>query len=223
MFLTIEQIKAARALLKWNQKELASHAGLHDDQIHSFESGRTRSLEVLESIHKAFVSHNLDFVDGGVVRKKYEIRTLHGQQGFWDFYDDIYETIRTHGGDILVNNVDERLFFKWLGKEKWDSHVARMDKLEFQQRLIICEGDMNFAADFKTTEYRWAAPNEFSPTPFYLYGHRLAMLMFEENDVSVFIIDQPKITESYRILFNAAWERAKVPPAKPAAKGRKKE
>lgn len=214
MFLSIEQIKAARALLKWNQKELATHAGLNDDQVHSFESGRTRSLDVLEAIHRAFLAHGLEFVDGGVVRRKYEIRTLQGQQGFWDFYDDVYDTIREHGGDILVHNVDESLFVKWLGEKRWQ-HKERMRKLSnFQQKIIIREGDMNFAANYATTQYRWAPKQEFSATPFYLYGKKLAMISFEPDNVHVFVIDQPKITESYRVLFMAAWERAILPPEK---------
>ena len=221
MFITIEQIKAARALLQWNQKELAARAGLNDDQVHSFESGRTRSLEVLESIHRALTAHGLDFVDGGVVRRKHEIKVLQGQKGFWDFYDDIYETIKREGGDILVHNVDEVLFVKWLG-EKLHPHIGRMGKLaNFKQKIIIREGDMNFVVNLPATQYRWAPKGEFSPTPFYLYGTKLAMMIFEENDVSVFIMDQPKITESYKVLFMAAWDRARIPPV-PAGEGAKK-
>jgi transcriptional regulator with XRE-family HTH domain len=212
MFLTIEQIKAARALLKWNQKELAQHARLNDDQVHSFESGRTRSLEVLEAIHKAFSAHGLAFIDDGVVRRKYEITTYQGQQGFWDFYDDIYETIRGNGGDILVHNVDESLFSKWFGDAFWAKHNKRMKALDnFEQKIIIREGDMNFLADFATTQYRWASKSEFTSTPFYLYAHKLAMIIFEENDVFIFVIDHPRITESYKVLFLSAWARAKTP------------
>lgn len=220
MFITIEQIKAARALLKWTQKELAEHAGLHDDQVHSFEAGRTRSLDVLEAIHKTFLKHGLAFIDDGVVRRKYEIRSLHGQQGFWDFYDDIYETMRDHGGDIFVHNVDESLFVKWLTQPFWKKHSARMKKLrKFDQKIIIREGDTNFVADFESTQYRWASARDFTPTPFYLYGPKLAMIVFAENTVDVFIIDQPDITKSYRDLFMIAWERAKPVTA---GKGRAK-
>jgi transcriptional regulator with XRE-family HTH domain len=212
VLITIQQIKAARGLLEWNQEELANHAGLHVDQVRRFEVGKSKTLEILEAIYKAFTIQGIEFIEEGVRKRKYEIRVLQGQQGFWDFYDDIYETIRKQGGDIFVHNVDETLFTKWLGEKRF-SHRERMHKLtNFEQKIIIREGDMNFAVNYASTQYRWASANEFSPTPFYLYGERLAMVMFEDDNVSVFILDQPKITESYKILFMAAWERAKVPP-----------
>jgi len=213
VLITVQQIKAARALLEWTQEELANHAGLHVDQVRRFEVGKSQTLEVLQGIHKAFAAQSLEFIPDGVRKRKYEIRVLHGQKGFWDFFDDVYETMKAHGGDILVHNVDESLFLKWVGEEFWPRHRDRMSKLgNFDQKIIICEGDDNFIADFSTTQYRWADRKEFSPNPFYLYGQKLAMVTFEKDDISIFIIDQPKITESYRMLFMGAWDRAKVPP-----------
>jgi transcriptional regulator with XRE-family HTH domain len=212
VLITIPQIKAARGLLDWTQEDLANRAGLHVDQVRKFEIGKAQKIGILDAIYKAFTAQGLDFVDGGVVQRKYEIRTLHGQAGFWEFYDDVYETVREHGGDIFVHNVDESLFVKWLG-ERDALYDERMGGLSnFKQKIIIREGDTNFAASFGTTEYRWAAKGEFhSSTPFYLYGKKLAMIMFDPNDVSIFIIDQPRIAESYRTLFLSSWERAAVP------------
>jgi transcriptional regulator with XRE-family HTH domain len=209
MFITIQQIKAARALLDWTQEDLANHAGLNIDQIRRFEAGRSRPLEVLENTYRTFISHGLAFLEEGVIKKKNEIRVLRGQQGFWDFYDDVYETIRTGGGDIFVHNVDESLFVKWLGEKDalYDERMSALDN--FRQKIILKEGDTNFAAPFKTTEYRWAAKGDFhASAPFYLYGHKLAMIMFDPEDVSVFILDQPRIADSYKTIFLSAWERA---------------
>lgn len=212
MLITFHQVKAARGLLGWTQDELAAKAGLEVSQVRRFERGESKTLDILEAIHIAFGNHGIEFIPDGVRKKKYEIRVLQGQQGFWDFYDDIYETIRAHGGDILVHNVDETVFIRWLG-EKRASHKERMHKLDnFQQKIIIEEGDMNFAANYTTTQYRWADKSDFAHAPFYLYGQKLAMLMFEEDDVSIFLIDQPKIAASYKLLFMNAWAKAKVPP-----------
>ncbi len=213
MFLTTQQIKAARALLEWDQHELANRSGVSFYQITELESGRARASKVLEAVHRTFINNGLDFADGGVIHRKYEIRTLRGQQGFWDFFDDVYETVKEHGGDILVHNVDERLFEKWLGEKRFP-HRERMHKLtNFQQKIVVREGDAHFTAKYATTQYRWSSANESPSTPFYLYGHKLAMIIFKEDDVSVYIIDQPEIAESYKTLFMDAWDRAKIPPA----------
>ena len=211
--ITPSQIRAARALLDWSQVDLAGRADLSKDSIKNIETGQTSpQLQTLLKIKTAFEEAGITFTDDdGVKRRRYEIDVLKGQQGFWDFYDDIYNTIKQVGGEMLIHNVDERLFTKWLG-DKISAHRERMHQLgNFSQKVIICEGDTNFAVNYKTTEYRWADKKDFSPMPFYLYGQKLAMILFESDNVSIFMIDQPEIAQSYRGLFMAAWNKAKVP------------
>jgi transcriptional regulator with XRE-family HTH domain len=211
--ITGPQSAAARALLKWTLADLSRESGLATATLTDFENAkRPSSSETIQKITSAFDRAGIMFTEGEGVRKRsYEIRTLRGRQGFWEFYDDIYATIKETGGEMLMHNVDESLFTKWLG-DKIPSHRERMHKLgNFSQKIIIREGDMNFAVNYKTSEYRWADKKEFSSMPFYLYGEKLAMILFEQDNVSVFIIDQPQIAQSYRGLFLAAWEKAKTP------------
>src|SRR5690606_38091053 len=119
------------------------------------------------------------------------------------FYDDVYATIRDRGGDIFVHNVDETLFLKWLGDKK-EAHRERMSRLgNFNQKIILCEGDTNFAVDFAKVEYRWLPEEEFSSVPFYIYGPKLALITFEDDDVGVFILHQDDITSTFRKLFSS--------------------
>jgi transcriptional regulator with XRE-family HTH domain len=65
--LSPSQCKAARALLAWNQQELAQRAKLGTSTIADFERGkRTPTEENTEAIVRAFVSSGISFVDGGV-------------------------------------------------------------------------------------------------------------------------------------------------------------
>lgn len=212
--ITGPQSTAARALLGWTLADLAKESSLATATLTDFENAkRPSSSDTIQKIMDAFDRAGIMFTDGEGVRKRtYEVRVLRGQKGFWEFYDDVYETIKEKGGEMLIHNVDEKLFTKWLDT-KIPSHRKRMHELgNFTQKVIICEGDMNFAVDYKTTEYRWASKENFAAMPFYLYGQKLAMILFEDEDVSVFIIDQPLIALSYRSLFIAAWDRAKIPP-----------
>ncbi len=104
MLMTIEQIKAARALLKWTQADLATHAGLSDDQIRSFEAERTRSLDVLEAIYKTLLKHGLSVVEGGVIKKETYSYTLNN---FLEVLDDICQTL-PEGGEALYHCCDDR-------------------------------------------------------------------------------------------------------------------
>jgi transcriptional regulator with XRE-family HTH domain len=61
------QCKAARALLAWNQQELAQRAKLGTSTIADFERGkRTPTHDNIEAIVTAFISSGITFIDGGI-------------------------------------------------------------------------------------------------------------------------------------------------------------
>src|ERR1017187_8674077 len=65
--LTAAQCKAARALLAWNQQELAQRAQLGVSTIADFERGkRTPTESNIQAIINAFAAAGISFVDGGV-------------------------------------------------------------------------------------------------------------------------------------------------------------
>ncbi|PJF20418.1 MAG: XRE family transcriptional regulator, partial [Phototrophicales bacterium] len=65
--ITVEQIKAARALIGWSQKELGDHAGLSQTAITNIEVGKFRpTTQTIDAIRKAFELHGLEFIQGGV-------------------------------------------------------------------------------------------------------------------------------------------------------------
>jgi transcriptional regulator with XRE-family HTH domain len=65
--LTPAQCKAARALLAWNQQELAQRAQLGVSTIADFERGKRTPIDSnIEAMINAFVAAGIGFVDGGV-------------------------------------------------------------------------------------------------------------------------------------------------------------
>lgn len=213
---TGKQIAAARALVGWTLKDLAAKVGLSDSAISKIEGGENRGTsKTLEKIELVFELANIEFIDGeGVRRRMAKVRTLEGQKGYWEFYDDVYETVKAQGGEILVSNVDEILFTKWLG-ERGMVHKNRMNKLSrdrsYSLKILVREGDSNFTVP-EYAEYRWTPKDRFSEIPFYVYGGKLAILMFEEENVSVFIIDNPKIAQAYKTQFHVMWDQAIIIP-----------
>ncbi len=216
--LTIEQIRAARALLDWSQSDLADHADLSQTGIARIENGTNQpNTKTLEKIMAAFDKADIEFIGKtGLKKRSGEIRTLKGQQGFWDFYDDVYEAVKEFGGEICISNNDERACDKWFGPDKWHEHKNRMIELnkvkDFNFRILSKEDDDYFTVS-EFAEHRWLVKERFSDVPFYVYGQKLAMFLYEPDNVSIFVIDNPKIAEAYKKQFFVAWDEAIVIPS----------
>jgi len=210
MEITIDQIKAARALLDWTQDDLANIAGLSKASIQNYEIKKTEPNSTsLYKIIEAFSSHGLEFIEEGVRRKTLKTKTYRGQRGFVDFMNLVYETARNKGGEFCVSNVDETIFTERLGQENDNDYTARMKSLNtnYSFRILIKEGDTNFvASDY--AEYRWIADNDFHSVPFYVFGDNLAFLIFNEV-TTIHVINNPEIADAQRTQFNLAWETAK--------------
>lgn len=64
----IEQIRAARGLLNWNQTKLAAAAGVSLSSIKSLESGRNVRMSILIAVEQALSDAGILFVDPGDTR-----------------------------------------------------------------------------------------------------------------------------------------------------------
>ena len=212
MFITLEQIRAARALLKCTQNDLVAHARLNDDQVHNFEGGRSRSLEVLEAIYQAFITNSIEFTDGEGVRKKTnQVYTLKGRDNFLRFFNGMYEEVK-QVKELYACNVDEELFDKWLG-ETSEEHTRRMEEIDELVCLTLVEEGKDYFPCESYTEYKWVKKAHFEPSPFYVFGDKVAILLFED-DVSIIVIHHPDVARAYKKQFLLAWETALVPEKK---------
>lgn len=214
MTITTSQIRGARGILDWSQADLADRTGISATSIGSIENGQsTPRANTLQLIRKAFEDGGIEFIGrDGVRQKAGDIRTFRGREGFWDFYEDIFQTVARNPGEILVSNVDEREFLKWLGEERAELHIARMKKLEdIKYYILTQEGDTFFKASQSYAEYRWVKKEFFASVPFYVYGKKLAIMLFTTQPV-VIVLDYSAVAEAYRSQFHAMWELAIVPP-----------
>lgn len=219
--ITPAQCRAARALLSWSQPELARRCNIHTQTVSNFESESTRSTLTktnLDKITTTLENAGIEFLDGeGVRKKKNTIIIFQGKVGFADFYDDIYETAKNMGGEFCVSNVNEEIFDKWhKSPERLQYHLERMavvikNNPNFKMRILIEEGDNNFRAT-KYAKYRWVKKESFSNVPFYVYGDKLAILMFEDDNVYVCVLPNAKVADAYRKQFDITWEQGYEPP-----------
>ena len=211
MSITNAQIRAARGILNWSQGDLAEHTGISVTSIGGIENGQTTPRESTQNIiQKTFENHNIEFLpDSGVRMRKSDVRIFEGRQGFVDFFDLVYETVKNTGGEICASNVEENKFLKWAG-ESANEHMPRMAQVpNLQFKVLLKEGDYNFiASDY--AEYRWLPEAYFSSVPFYAFGDKLGIL-FLETEPNIIVLDYPAVTEAFRAQFHAMWHHAIIP------------
>jgi len=211
MSITTAQIRGARGILNWSQSDLAERTKISATSIGSIENGQSSPrTNTLNTIQKAFEDSGIEFIGReGLRLRTGDVRVYTGQDGFVRFFDHVYETVRAHGGEILVSNVEEKKFLKWAGPSA-ETHMERMAALEnVTMRVLLREGDYDFAAS-SYSEYRWMPRAIFTSVPYYAYGQELAIMLLD-GEPTIVVLKYPAVAEAYRIQFNANWEIALIP------------
>ncbi len=213
MSITTAQIRGARGILNWSQQDLAQRTGISATSIGAIENGQTTPrASTLETIRKTLENAGMEFLGlDGVRSRNSDVRVFTGQQGYLDFFNDVYETLNKTPGLVRASNIDERNFVKWHG-EHGSEHLKKMESLKAKKvtyKFLICEGDDFFpASDF--AEYKWLPQSQFSTVPFYVYADKLAIILFD-NEPKIILIDYPAVAAAYIKQFDAAWVNAPYP------------
>lgn len=216
MLLKGNQIAAARALLGWDQKDVAERVGLTIAAISKIEKGENKGKSsTLDAIQSAFEMAGITFTkNGGVEPAQNRVVTYKGKDGFADFRADILSEAKTSPLDACVNNVDEREFDKWGEGQVNEDYFAEMQKNKPKRfRILVKENDTQLSAS-GYAEYRWLPVDKFGEISFFVYGHKTALLSFEDNDFQAFIISHPQISAFYRREFDKLWLTANEPEKK---------
>lgn len=216
-FISAAQCRAARALLNWSQPDLAGSCDIHVQTISAFESeSSTPTKTTLQKIANALQGNGVEFLpDSGVRLKMQNVRIYQGRESYGDFYKDVYEVARTVGGDFCVSNVDETEFIR-RHQGVTSVHIEKMEEVakanpKFRMRLLSKEGDFFMPAKGYAS-YRWVTPDQFKEIPFYVYGDRLAIMIFSKEDVYINVIRDQRVADACRAQFDLAWQQAIIPP-----------
>jgi len=208
-----KQIRAARALLEWDAKDLATKANLSLDTVFKIETGSVQPRPVTEEkIANVFNENGIEFLGShGVQWIQHRIKTLAGAEGLKSFFDDMRAMAKKTGSGIAACGFHEEYFKKKLG-DYVKYHRDEMATIKRGGlRCLIEEGDTNFGAS-AFGSYRWLHKEYYTRVPFYVFGAKLAIIdeSASENPL-ITVIENPAIAQAYRRQFNALWERASVP------------
>lgn len=101
----------ARALLGWDQAELAEKSGVSLPQIAQIETGKVQSPRIgtLTAIRDACVRAGAEFKDGGVFPRSAPTIRFTGEDWFLQLLDDVAETLKEEKNkELLIFGADDR-------------------------------------------------------------------------------------------------------------------
>lgn len=213
--ITVQQIKAARALLDWTQEDLSNKSGMSLAAVNKLEREIVSPRQfTLDTLQQTFEREGVEFVEGPGVRMTsdlFRMKVLDGPTAPPKLLDDIYETLKTYKGkkEKLLSGLDEKLWEPW-GNDVY-KHLERLKKEDVYFRALICEGDTNLLpyVDVEKT-YRWIPKTLFTQMLYYVYGDKYAMVLWGPP-IRIIIIESKIIAETYRRQFELNWENGSLP------------
>ncbi|MFP4098192.1 MAG: helix-turn-helix domain-containing protein [Alphaproteobacteria bacterium] len=217
---TIEQIRAARALIGWSQEELAIQSGLSQTGVARIESGMNHpNSATMNKIINAFDAYDVEFIgENGVKKRGNEIKKFSGKSGLIEFMNDVYETAKISDGKFSFYNVKPGNWVEVLGNDWWNSHVDRMQNYTKKEnvRILVPEGNRNFISN-KYATYRWFTKVSKLNTnkTMYIYGGKLAFVTFNNNpgNIEILTLNNKDFAQGVEVLFDITWEQSKTPTA----------
>lgn len=208
--ITKEQCRAARSLLNLKQAELAEDCGISKTAITNFESGlfnpRADNMAIIET---ALQNRGIDFIGLSGVQKRQTIsRMLEGNSMYPDLWDDIFDTMKDRGGEVLISYLTEKESNE-LHPEALAQHIDRLKQHRITERLLVCEGDTCFVQDREC--YRWLPENVFKAgATTFLYNGKIA-IQFWSGSIAM-ILENESVYQSEKARFEYLWENALIPP-----------
>lgn len=205
--ISVQQIKAARGLLEWNQIDLANASGLHVNAINNVERrhGMPRT-ETLSIIKTTFESKGVRFKGlAGVelVEETLDIKRYQGKDLMRVLTDDVL-SVMTHPDHELIAVIhDERAFLQ--DSKQNDRYYAVQKKIRFTQRVILTHPEgIGFG---KSEDIRYLPEATIGVINFQVYGDRFVLINWKIPEIVM--IRSATLAESFRNQFDYLWAQAK--------------
>lgn len=194
--------------MDWRQDDLARKSGLSLAAINKIErkigSPRRFTLDILQ---KTFEQEGIEFLDGPGVRLMDEIfsmKILNGKDAPLQLLDDIYETLKDTGGEVLLSGIDESVWLDY--RKEVLAHQKRLRAKNIGTRALLCHGDMDFLPGLDPPKtYRWISKELFTQLLYYVYGDKFALVIWG-NPIRIPILHSRVVAETFRRQFEMNWK-----------------
>lgn len=210
-YITIEQIKAARALLNWNQQNLADASGLSKPAIANLERATvTPRKSTVDAIYEALIEAGVEFTKNHGVKlrtQELKVQVWEGSDAIIRLWDDVLATQRM-GDERYVSGNSVEKFVNAVGRAQYDYYLDLYKRRGLRGYALVREGDTNFGDT--TANYRWLPEEYFVDVPGHVYGDTYAMITWEP-EIRIVVIKNQVVADSFKKQFLALWDKANVP------------
>jgi DNA-binding XRE family transcriptional regulator len=206
MTINPDQIRAARALLKWSQNDLAIRSGVSLPTIANIEVEKQQaSTTTQDKLAAAFDEAGIELIEGGVRKRQDIVHILEGDDCYLRMLDEAYLALATTKGEILFSASNERRTPTDV-LEKF--RLMRRGGVHF--RSLIQDQDTYLMGPIN--EYRWMIESLFVNSDVKaIYGDCVAYLMTWKDRKRVIILKDTRIADEQRRLFNYIWDQSIQP------------
>ncbi len=210
--LSARQIKAARALLDWSQRDLVKASGLSLAAIRKMELGYiSPRRSTTDAISGSLQLAGIEFLERDGVRRRAEnVYIFDGACSGQEFFDDVYKTIRKSGGEVLIATSSVAAFTKLCGLK----NLQRLSGL-----CALCEDTsikclaIKASDDSKTSQniqVRLLSKDYGDITAICIYGQKIGIAIPRGDSISkLIVLDSNKLSLFARKQFLAVWGKSK--------------
>lgn len=120
---------------------------------------------------------------------------------------DVLKNLKETREESLVIGVDEKRFMEAdaIIMQQFFNQIKRYG---LKEKVLVREGDNYLPAHLETTEYRFLPKEHFTPTSTFIYGDKIAVIIFSEPLYGL-IIESKLLSDAYRKQFYLLWKVAK--------------
>lgn len=206
------QIRAARALLDWTRDDLARASGLSVPALTQIEGAhRVARSSSMDKIRAALEAAGVVFTDSmGVKMRSDTLQVYEGLEGFNNFFDDVYLSLKNSAQPrVFVSGVERDRFVAGRSEQSVSQHRARMEAIEgLDFRVISSEHEEPHVQKEDYVKYRVIDQARFYPLPIYGYAGKLGIITWEPH-LKVIVIANGDVYQAFSIFFDLLWQRAR--------------
>lgn len=125
------------------------------------------------------------------------------------------EGLKTLLNDML--RIKEEVIGFGLQEEYWVEHFPHIMERYFKEaklrgitERLLTTDEPKFIFENETTAYRYIPSEFFNPTPTFVFGDNIAIIIWEP--LSIINIKNPQVADSYKKYFNMLWNISKEKP-----------
>ncbi len=140
-----------------------------------------------------------------ISKEETKIQVYRGKYCYKTLLNDVIATIKEHS-EVYIFGIDEQEVME-LETLYLKRYLTIIQRKHISEKVIIKKGTKKLS-EAKTTHYKYLSSDYVGKTPYFIYGHKVALLTLSEP-MNCIIIEDKEIAETYRRQFMVFWRMGK--------------